>query len=96
MVGKKDFKSIVNPAMAYITQPTEEVVEVVEAPVKEAEVPEGYKLNPMYIETKSKRVQLLLQPSVVEKVKELAKENGLSMNELINTAIIEYLQKEGR
>ena len=30
---------------------------------------EGYKLNPLYIENRSKRLQLLVQPSLYNKVK---------------------------
>ncbi len=59
------------------------------------EVPDGYKPNPEYIEVKSKRVQLLLQPSTVDAIKALAKKKGLSMNEAINEAIQAYLQNEG-
>ncbi|NCU43801.1 CopG family transcriptional regulator [Candidatus Saccharibacteria bacterium] len=64
-------------------------------PATKKEAPEGYKLNPEYIEAKSKRVQLLLQPSTVDAIKALAKKKGLSMNEAINEAIQAYLQNEG-
>ena len=53
----------------------------------------GYRHNKEYIETKSKRIQLLLQPSVVEAVKKLARENGISVNETINIAIQDFLKK---
>lgn len=58
-----------------------------------AMTPEGYKRNPLYIETKSKRVQLILQPSIVEEIKDIAKENGISMNEAFNEAIKDYIAK---
>jgi hypothetical protein len=45
------------------------------------------KLNPLYVETKSKRFQLLLQPSVYNKVKELALASGISVNEFIHTTL---------
>lgn len=51
----------------------------------------GYRANPKFIETKSERVQLLLQPSVVEDIKLLAKQKGLSLNEAINKAIQNYI-----
>ena len=57
------------------------------------QAPEGYKVNPEFIETKTKRVQLLLQPSVVDAIKALAKRQGLSMNEAISQAIQEYVEK---
>ena len=102
---KKNFKRN-NPAEAFITMPetepektepekTEPIREETPSkPTRARKAPEGYKLNPEYIEVKSKRVQLLLQPSVVEALKALAKEKGLSMNETVNEAIIEYIERE--
>jgi len=98
-MAKKDFKGT-NPALAFISE------EVQEEPQEERQdkptqtgrtkkdIPEGYKLNPEYIEVKGKRVQLLLQPSTVDAIKALAKKKGLSMNETINEAIQAYLQNE--
>jgi len=88
---KKDFKGT-NPALAFMSVDTQEVKQM---PATKKEVPEGYKPNPEYIEVKSKRVQLLLQPSTVYAIKALAKKKGLSMNEAINEAIQAYLQNEG-
>ena len=92
--NKKTFKKD-NPALSFMTPVEEEeaTVDVVK-PVKRSEAPEGYKVKPEFIETKSKRVQLLLQPSTVDAIKTLAKKKGLSMNEAINEAIQEYLHKE--
>lgn len=94
--NKKTFKKD-NPALSFMTPVEEEeaTVDVVK-PVKRSEAPEGYKVKPEFIETKSKRVQLLLQPSTVEAIKSLASKKGLSMNEAINEAIQEYLHKEER
>jgi len=99
MATKKNTFKKDNPALSFMTPVEEEeatvdVEETVVRPVKKNEAPEGYKLNPEYIETKSKRVQLLLQPSTVEAIKSLASKRGLSMNEAINEAIQEYLHKE--
>ena len=102
-MAKKNFKQN-NPAEAFITMPETETEPIREEAQTEThsklignrKPPEGYKLNPEYIEVKSKRVQLLLQPSVVEALKALAKEKGLSMNETANEAIIEYLEREGK
>ena len=93
--NKKTFKKD-NPALSFMTPVEEEeaTVDVVK-PVKRSEAPEGYKVKPEFIETKSKRVQLLLQPSTVDAIKTLAKKKGLSMNEAINEAIQDYLQNEG-
>ena len=57
--------------------------------------PKGYKVNPMYIEVKSQRVQLVMQPSVVKRAKKAAGKNKISFNELASRAIIEYLEREG-
>ena len=101
-MAKKSFKD--NPALAFISNPEEEPEvqnETEESPSKGIRIrstankaPEGYKRNPEYIETKSKRVQLLLQPSTVDAMKELARKRGLSFNEACNEAIHEYLHNE--
>lgn len=58
-----------------------------------SKAPEGYKVNPMYVEVKSKRVQLVLQPSLFEKVKALAEKNGDSVNNTVH-AILEQATAE--
>jgi hypothetical protein len=92
---KTNFKKD-NPALSFMTPIEESTVqeETKITPMKKNAIPEGYKANPEYIETKSKRVQLLLQPSTVGSIKKLATKKGLSMNEAINEAIQEYLSKE--
>lgn len=50
-------------------------------------VPEGYRLNPEYIEKKTVRVQIVLKPSVAEKLKAHCKKNKLSVNEYIGNLI---------
>lgn len=90
MATKKN--SFKNPVEAFISVPEEEPVKK-EAPVGGlAKAPEGYKRNPEYIEVRSKRVQLLLQPSVVERVKALAKAEEVSINEMYNRAVAYYLE----
>lgn len=94
MAKKKDFTA--NPAMNFISP---ESIEKVEGKKKatsskgKKKTPAGYKLNPEYIETKSKRVQLLVQPSVYEAVKAKAKAEGISTNEAINEALREYTER---
>jgi hypothetical protein len=41
------------------------------------------KINPLYLEIKSRRVQLLMQPSLFDTLKKLAMEKSISVNELI-------------
>ena len=52
--------------------------------------PEGYRLAPEYIENKTKRVQLLVQPSLYEAVKAKASSLGISTNEAISEALKAY------
>lgn len=50
------------------------------------------KLNPLYIETKSRRLQLLMQPSLHAKLKDMAEDKKMSVNDLIHTALEEYIK----
>ncbi len=56
------------------------------------EVPEGYRLVK---ESKSKRVQLLVTPATEAALKTKAKLMDISLNELCNRIIEDYLRKEG-
>lgn len=88
----KSFKDDLNPAIKFISTPAEET----EAPttVTTIPAPEGYKVNPLYIETKSKRLQLLIQPSLLEKLKGKAQAEGRSVNDLVHFILEESLRKE--
>ena len=93
---KKDFKGS-NPALSFMSTPAEEEArQEAQTLPRTKQAPEGYKLNPEFIETKSKRVQLLLQPSVVDAIKAYAKKEGLSMNEAISQAIQEYVDNHSK
>ena len=78
MAKKKSF--IDNPALQFIStaEPEETRQEERELPASQAKPaekpPEGYKLNPLYVETKSRRLQLVLQPAAA----------GLSVNEYVH------------
>lgn len=95
--SSKSFKSDTNPAMSFISQESIDKVdgkqEGATTPTGSKKAPEGYKPNPEFIETKSKRVQLLVQPSVYEAVKAKAKAKGISTNEAINEALREYTER---
>lgn len=56
---------------------------------KDAAKPETVpmKLNPLYVETKSKRVNLLLQPTLYKALKTHAADQEISVNELINKTL---------
>lgn len=84
MAQKKSFKADLNPAMQFISTPTEDEREVATAT---APAPEGYKVNPLYIEKRSKRLQLLIQPSLYDKIKAQADTEGCSVNDLIHRVL---------
>lgn len=100
---KKSFKD--NPALQFISEPQNEAeteqftneketasVKVKhEEPVKTAEV--KTKINPLYIETKSKRVQLLMQPTLHTQLYRLAKKKKTSFNELVHKALEQYISE---
>lgn len=97
MAQKKSFKD--NPALQFIsTAGTEDTEEREQAPEQRASVskaPEGYKPNPLYIETRSKRVQLVLQPSLYEKAKAKAKSGGYaSFNDFVHQLLEEATREE--
>lgn len=102
-MAKKSFKD--NPALMFISgaEATGEEQEAkteqtaAEAPVKaptNAKAPQGYKLNPLYVETKSKRLQLVLQPSLFERIKAKATESGLSVNEYCHQILDKATREE--
>lgn len=90
-----------NPALAFISETSIKAVEDGEE-TKEQELkaptgekpPKGYKYNPLYIETKTKRVQLVFQPSLYEKIRAASKAAGLSFNEFCHRALSEATKEE--
>lgn len=89
MATKKSFK---NPALSFISQESIDKVEQPETtPTTPAtkKPPEGYKYNPEFIETKSRRVQALIQPTLYGDAKAVSSELGLSFNEFLNKALQE-------
>lgn len=61
--------------------------------VGRVKAPSGYKLSPEFIEVKSRRVQLVLQPSLYERLKAQSEKQGISVNELAHIAFEHYLEK---
>lgn len=95
-MSKKSFTDA-NPAMAFIstaieqenfslTQPTKEELETKLSEEPKAQTSNGVpmKKNPEYVETKSKRVQMLMQPSLYNSIKERAEKEGVSVNEMMH------------
>ena len=82
-MAKKSFINTDNPALRFISDAGTE-----ELPPQEA-APGGLKPNPVFVETKNRRVQLVFQPSLYKRVCERAKTDGLSVNEYIHRILDE-------
>ena len=104
-MSKKSFTDA-NPAMAFIstakeqedfalTQPTKEELEAKLDPKPLNKVSNGVpmKKNPEYLETKSKRVQMLMQPSLYNSIKEEAEKEGISVNEMMHTILKNHIEQ---
>lgn len=84
-MAKKSFKEgIENPAMQFISLEPEQAYR---RGSDEEAIPEGYKLDPKYVEKKTRRVQLLLKPSIYDKAKSTAEAQGKSLNDFINNLL---------
>lgn len=95
-MAKKSFKTTDNSVMQFISQESVDKVERKPAEIPTPTVmkaPAGYRPNPAFIEMKSRRVQALIQPSVYEAVKAKASRAGISVNEAINAALREYIER---
>lgn len=62
------------------------------APDTGMEIPKGYKLVK---ESKTTRMQLLMRPLTKQALKRTADAKGVSMNDLVNDIIEEYLERAG-
>lgn len=97
-MGKKIITEENNPVMQFLSKNTVGAVEEAEPmPSKtgsggQAEaIPEGYEIRP---ERKAKRLQLLVQPTVLATIKDIAKSKNLSTNEYVNQLFREAIEKE--
>ena len=86
----KSFKNENNPALQFIS--TQDREEPIESQEDEQNLDVPMKLNPLYIETKSKRVNLLMQPSLHKRLTKIAKRDRKSFNDLVHTILDEYTQ----
>ncbi|MCD8340085.1 MAG: hypothetical protein LUC43_07800 [Burkholderiales bacterium] len=59
------------------------------------EVPEGYKVNPVVVEKMTRRVNLLMKPSVFNALKEYGDKHNVSFNKLANQAMSNFLKEVG-
>lgn len=88
MANKKGFINLAeNPANKFFSQPEAEPVKI------EQEQPQEIAVKKIK-ETKSKRLQLLVYPSVYEACKREADSTGESVNEIINEILKKHFEKE--
>lgn len=88
-----------NPALRFITTPqVKQEQTAAETPSRPAETkreaPQRTTIRYVYPEKKTQRVQLVMQPSVLERTRAAAENLNISLNEYINQAIIQKLNKE--
>lgn len=83
---KKDFTASGNSALNFISQ---ESIDRAEGKPEAKRKPREAK-KPAPKEIKSRRVQILIQPSVYDAIKAKAEEEGISTNEAIIQAMKEY------
>lgn len=91
---KKDFKAI-NPAMQFISRPAEleaqaAAEEAAPARSSTAEVED----DQGEMELKSRRLQLLIRPSIHAALKAEAKQKRTSVNDLINTILQAHVEED--
>ena len=97
-MARKSFKD--NPALQFITEPAahegKTPAEAQPAAESQREPREagGSRLQIRHTEPRSRRVQLLMEPSLFESIEATAKKYDISINELIHQ-ILEQAMKEG-
>ena len=83
--AKKTFAQDLNPALSFISR--------TDAVVKTEEGETRFVFNTPEQEAKSRRVQLLIKPSLYDRIKAAADRKGASVNALMN-ALLEYALQE--
>lgn len=104
-MAKKSFMTSDNPAMQFISATAPETaapasaVNVSAAPgaepvtaAEQSEASDIFEISPKSSEHKSKRAQLLMTPSLHEKVAKKAASLNMSFNELVNIVLEKYVQ----
>lgn len=84
-MAKKTFLG--NPALQFLSSAAPAQREEAARPDPPAAPPAGYRDDPRYVETKTRRLQLVLQPSLYERVRACAAAQGLSVNEYVHRAL---------
>ena len=84
-MAKKTFLG--NPALQFLSSASPAQREEAARPESPPAPPAGYRDDPRYVETKTRRLQLVLQPSLEERVRAGAAAQGLSVNEYVHRAL---------
>ena len=99
-MSKKSFKD--NPALQFMSrvekEAGEEIREERRVDVREVrEVSDNFRMVApmMTFEAKSKRFNMLIRPSVFNRLKKMAENRGTSVNDLINVAVENYIEISG-
>lgn len=92
-MNKKTFRD--DPALMFINtgKPVKEKPEPDPQDRKPSDQGDPVKPDPATIETKSRRLQLLMQPSLYRNLKAIAEHKGISVNELVHSALDEYAER---
>lgn len=90
---KKDFKN--NPALQFISTATEPDEYEPNSFTDTVRQPKPRSYTAPANEIKSRRVQLLIQPSLWKELERIASREGISNNEAVITAIRAYVEREG-
>ena len=93
--AKKPVIDMTNPAMSFMssigTEPDNQVT-ASGTTVSDIQIPEGYKLVPI-TEARTRRVQLVMQPSLYDWAKKTASDENLTFNDYIHK-LLERERKE--
>ena len=92
-MAKKDFKS--NPALQFISSAQEPDEYEPNSFTDTVRPPQPRSYPAPANEIKSRRVQLLIQPSLWKELEIIAARTGISNNEAVRTAIRAYVEREG-
>ncbi len=86
--------NIENPALQFISKPEEAAEAPAVQQTGKARPPEGYRMNPLYIEKKTRRLQLLIRPSLYEKLKRRAGRDKTTINDALNQILEEMAEDD--
>ena len=87
-MAKKDYTQ--SPALAFIGGAAEQAEQADQkngGRTRTVTIPEGMTLNDMLIEKRTRRVQLVMQPSVYDRAKAEAERRGISFNDYVHALI---------